>query len=74
MADIVAKRFFAFRCATLIQEIDLARKIDSIDAPVGFDSCVVGGGRRLLQQNRTKADKIGFWPATACPLLTRCSH
>jgi len=33
-ADIVAKRFFVSRRATLIQEIDLARKIDSIDAPV----------------------------------------
>jgi len=56
LADIVAKRIFASRRATLIQEIDLARKIDSIDAPVGFESCAVGGGRRLLQQNRPKAD------------------
>jgi len=43
MADIFAKIFFATRRATLIQEIDLARKIDSIDAPVGIDSCAVGG-------------------------------
>jgi hypothetical protein len=56
LADIVAKIIFASRLATLIQEIDLARKIDSIDAPVGFDSCAVRGGRRLLQQNRPLAD------------------
>jgi hypothetical protein len=56
LADIVAKRFFASRRATLIQEIDLSRKIDSSGAPVGFDSCALGGGLRLLQQNRHKAD------------------
>jgi hypothetical protein len=50
-ADIVAKRFFASRRATLIQEIDLSRKIDSSGAPIGFESCALGGGRRLLQQN-----------------------
>jgi hypothetical protein len=50
-ADIVAKRFFASRRATLIQEIDLSRNIDSSGAPVGFDSCALGGGLRLLQQN-----------------------
>jgi hypothetical protein len=34
----------------LIQQIDLPRKIDSDDASIGFDNCVLGGGRRLLQQ------------------------
>jgi hypothetical protein len=52
MADIVAKRFFASRRATLIQKIDPTRNIDSSGAPVGFESCALGGGRRLLQQNR----------------------
>ena len=52
LADIVAKRLFALRRATLIQEIDMPRKIDSSGAPVGFDSCALGGGHRLLQQNR----------------------
>src|ERR1019366_8489061 len=55
-ADIVAKRFFASRRATLIQKIDPPRKIDSSGAPIGFESCALGGGRRLLQQNRHKAD------------------
>ena len=32
------------------------RNIDSSGAPVGFESCALGGGRRLLQQNRHKAD------------------
>jgi hypothetical protein len=50
VADIVAKRFFASRRATLIQEMDPSRKIDSNDVLVGFESCSLGGGRRLLQQ------------------------
>ena len=49
-ADIVAKRFFASRRATLIQEMDPSRKIDSNDALIGFESCSLGGERRLLQQ------------------------
>jgi hypothetical protein len=48
--DIVAKRFFTSRCATLIQEMDPPRKIDSNDALIGFESCSLGGERRLLQQ------------------------
>src|SRR5450759_4485959 len=55
-SDIVAKRFFASRRATLIQKIDPPRNIDSSGAPVGFESCALGGGRRLLQQNLPKAD------------------
>jgi hypothetical protein len=43
MADIVAKRFFASRRATLIQKIDAPRNIDSSGAPVGFESCALGG-------------------------------
>src|ERR1019366_4949761 len=42
-ADIVAKRFFASRRATLIQKIDPPRNIDSSGAPVGFESCALGG-------------------------------
>jgi hypothetical protein len=57
-ADIVAKRFFASRRATLIQKIDAPRKIDSSGAPIGFESCALGGGRRLLQQNLPIADVI----------------
>src|SRR5664280_1451049 len=56
MADIVAKRVFASRRATLIQKIDPPRNIDSSGAPVGFESCALGGGRGLLQQNLPKAD------------------
>ena len=78
LADIVAKRFFASRRATLIQKISLSRKIDSSGTLVCFDSCALGGGRRLLQQYRdladipsvpavvrfrTTADNGGFWPA-----------
>ena len=89
LADIVAKRVFASRRATLIQKIDLPRKIDSSGAHIGFESCAVGGGRRLLQQNRhkadnptapaivsfwTKANKGGFWPEMVCPLSTRTGH
>jgi hypothetical protein len=56
VADIVAKRFFAYRRAILIQKLDLPRKIDSSGVPVGFESCALGGGRRLLQQNRHITD------------------
>jgi hypothetical protein len=45
VADIVAKRFFAYRRAILIQKLDLPRKIDSSGVPVGFESCALGGGR-----------------------------
>jgi len=52
LADIVAKRFWMRREAILIQEIDQSRKIDSSGTPIGFDSCALGGCRRLLQQYR----------------------
>jgi IS5 family transposase len=56
LEDIVAKRFFTSRCATLIQEMDPSRKIDSNDALIGFESCSLGGERRLLQQYRHNSD------------------
>src|SRR5664280_2837646 len=72
LADIVAKRFFAFRRAILIQKIDPPRNIDSSGAPIGFESCALGGGRRLLQQNRHKADIRGT--ATFWSLLENSGH
>jgi hypothetical protein len=48
VADIVAKRFFASPRATLTQEVGPSRKTDSKGVPVGFESCSLGGARRLL--------------------------
>jgi len=59
LADIVAKRFFTSRRATLIQKMNPSRKIDSNGALVGFESCSLGGGRRLLQQYLPTGDNTG---------------
>jgi hypothetical protein len=54
LADIVAKRFFASRRATLIQKMNPSRKIDSSGAPVGFDSCALGGVADFCNKIGTK--------------------
>jgi hypothetical protein len=66
LADIVAKRFFASRRATLIQKMNPSRKIDSSGAPVGFDSCALGGSPTFA----TKSAQSGQSScARVCPLL-----
>jgi hypothetical protein len=78
LADIVAKRFFASRRVTLIQEIDLSRKIDSSGAPVGFESCALGGGCRLpitpsLGCRRNLSTQTVRLPLTGLAALCRSS-
>src|ERR1019366_3610009 len=35
---------------------------------------LISSAKRLLQQNRTIADKGGFWAAMVCPLMTQLRH
>jgi hypothetical protein len=63
VADIVAKRFWVFDEATLIQDQPAIRKVDSKICSLRFDSCAQATPRRLLQQYRPDPEVPTAGPA-----------